>query len=49
MHIEDKERFFKYIRLYAVYCFKDDPHEFGECMKDWYDYEWKKEQGEIGL
>ena len=20
----------------------DDPHEFGECMEDWHDYEWRK-------
>lgn len=25
----------------------DDPHEFGECMEDWHDYEWKKEKEEI--
>lgn len=25
----------------------EDPHEFGECMVDWYDYDWRKEQEEI--
>lgn len=25
----------------------DDPHEFGECMEDWRDYEWRKEQKEM--
>lgn len=25
----------------------EDPHEFGECMEDWYDYDWRKEQKEI--
>jgi len=25
----------------------DNPHEFGECMEDWHDYEWRKEQEEI--
>ncbi|WP_448807013.1 hypothetical protein [Akkermansia sp.] len=25
----------------------DDPHEFGECMEDWHDYEWRKEQKEM--
>lgn len=25
----------------------DDLHEFGECMEDWHDYEWRKEQKEI--
>jgi hypothetical protein len=22
----------------------DNPHEFEECMEDWHDYVWKKEQ-----
>ena len=26
----------------------DDPHEFRECMEDWHDYEWRKEQKERG-
>ncbi len=25
----------------------DDPHEFGECMEDWHDYEWREEQEEM--
>lgn len=25
----------------------DDPHGFGECMENWHDYEWKKEQKEM--
>lgn len=25
----------------------NDPHEFGECMEDWRDYEWRKEQKEM--
>lgn len=25
----------------------DNPHEFGECMEDWHDYEWRKEQKEM--
>lgn len=27
----------------------ENPHEFGECMEDWHDYEWRKEQKEIDL
>ena len=23
------------------------PHEFGECMEDWHNYEWGKEQEEM--
>lgn len=25
----------------------DDPHEFGECMENWHDYAWRKEQEEM--
>lgn len=25
----------------------NNPHEFGECMEDWHDYKWRKEQEEI--
>ena len=25
----------------------NNPHEFGECMEDWHDYEWRKEQEEM--
>lgn len=25
----------------------DESHQFGECMEDWYDYEWRKEQEEM--
>lgn len=25
----------------------DDPHEFGECIEDWHEYEWRKEQKEM--
>lgn len=25
----------------------DDPHEFGEYMEDWHNYEWRKEQEEM--
>lgn len=25
----------------------DDPHEFGECVEDWHDYEWRKAQEEM--
>lgn len=27
----------------------DEPHEFGECMEDWHDYEWRKEQKEMNF
>ena len=25
----------------------DEPHKFGECEEDWYDFEWKKGQQKI--
>lgn len=25
----------------------DESHQFGECMEDWHDYEWRKEQEEM--
>lgn len=31
-------------RLWGYTPNPDDPHEFGEYMEDWNDYEWRKEQ-----
>ncbi|WP_146017893.1 hypothetical protein [Akkermansia muciniphila] len=25
----------------------EESHEFGECMEDWHDYDWRKEQEEM--
>lgn len=31
-------------RLWGYNSSPDDLYEFGECMEDWHDYEWIKEQ-----
>lgn len=37
-----------YVNMFGDYIPNpDDPHEFGEYMEDWYDYEWRTEQKEM--
>lgn len=47
MDNDSKEENSDWNRLWGYNPNPDDPHEFGERMEDWHDYEWRKEQGEI--
>ena len=37
-----------YVNMFGDYIPNpDESHHWGECMEDWYDSEWKKEQAKI--
>ena len=46
MNNDSKEENPDWNRFWSYNPSADNPHEFGECMENWHDYEWRKEQEE---
>lgn len=47
MDIDSEEENPDWNRFWSYNPSPDDAHKFGECMEDWHDYVWKKEQEKI--